>query len=96
MPVAPEVPIAEICPQPEGMLAVVTANYLNVRNGPRPNNTVVDTLEKCDQVFLTGQVAQGYIWVELHNRVPTSSTSYSVNSTDLDMAVPVTSLTVRE
>lgn len=97
-PTAPVAPIAplppEACPAPEGMLAVVNANYLNVRSGPGSQYEVVDVLEKCDQVFITGVIDPTYTWVQLNNPVPTSSEQFWVNARYLDIAIPVSSFTV--
>ncbi|MFN2134361.1 MAG: PA14 domain-containing protein [Candidatus Promineifilaceae bacterium] len=95
-PIAPEVPIGTIpeCPAPDGMLAVVTANYLNVRSGPGTGYEVLDVLEKCDQVFLSGYTDSSYTWVQLHNPNPASGEEFWVGSSYLDMAAPVTSLQV--
>ena len=93
-PVAPIAPIPSECPAPEALLAVVNTNYLNVRSGPGTQYEVLDVLEKCDQVFLTGVIDPTGVWVQLHNPVPTNKQQFWVNASYLEIAVPLSSFTV--
>jgi len=65
-----------------------------VRSGPGTQYEVLDVLEKCDQVFLTGVIDPTGVWVQLHNPVPTNKQQFWVNASYLEIAVPLSSFTV--
>lgn len=89
-------PVEMACPDSQGMIAVVNANNLNVRSGPGVQFEVVETLEKCDQVFLMGYIDPSLTWVRLNNPNPATLQQLWVNSQYLDVAVPVSSFAVAE
>ena len=94
LPTDPTGPLPSECQAPTGMQGVVNTSYLNTRSGPGVEYAVVNVLEKCDVVILTGVIDPTYTWVQIQRDEFSNKFLDWVSARYLNTAVPVSSFRV--